>query len=175
MISQSSPVLLQNSVVSAQLLTYHSHSSVSPAAYNRGSTPGEMYRPGMFFFPEILMSVFLLCAVCAGVAALLWALVVLHRHHKSHVRISALIFLLLSNDVVELLLNLYIISRLLQRDRCDGITCRIFSSLWSSSRLCGVHLQQVVVLENTVSLRYPSVSAHGLCSVMISIVHCFLP
>ncbi|XP_036439407.1 uncharacterized protein LOC118816909 [Colossoma macropomum] len=124
---------------------------------------------------RIRLSIFLIFTVISGVPALVWALIVLRRHHKRKGRISVFIILVLLNDVLELLLNPYIATTLIQGgcDRNTDITCRTLSSLSSGSRLCGVYLQQMMVFESVLALRHPSCSAHVFfphCSIIISLL-----
>ena len=68
----------------------------------------------------------------------------------------------------------YIVTKLLQDDYCweTSTTCRTFTSLWSGSVICGLHLQQVVALEGALSLRHPHCSAQAFfnsCSIITSI------
>ncbi|KAL6466700.1 hypothetical protein MHYP_G00245040 [Metynnis hypsauchen] len=124
---------------------------------------------------RIRLSIFLIAGECVGLPALVWALHVLYGHHKSGGRISALVIMLLLCDLLELLLNPYIVTKLLQDDHCwkTSSTCRTFTSLWSGSMICGLHLQQVVALENTLSLRHPHCSAQAFfnsCSIITSII-----
>ena len=127
---------------------------------------------------NIILSMFLISSVCAGVPAVLWALIVLHRHHKNKLRISVFIVLLLTNDLLELLLNLYIIAKLWQGDRCEDMTCRILSSFWSAFRVCGVFLQQMMVLEADLALIHSFCPANVLfllfsLAVYVNVLICF--
>ncbi|KAI4875178.1 hypothetical protein NFI96_008592, partial [Prochilodus magdalenae] len=128
----------------------------------------------------IRLSIFLISAVCAGVPALVWALMVLRRHRKRKGRIPVFIVLLLLNDVLELLLNPYVATKLILRDWCRNMTCWTFANLWWGLRYSGVHLQLMVVFEGVLARRHPSCSAHVFfppCSILISVVvfvYCFL-
>ncbi|KAL6466690.1 hypothetical protein MHYP_G00244940 [Metynnis hypsauchen] len=124
---------------------------------------------------KIRLSIFLITAECVGLPALVWALRVLYGHHKSGGRVSALVIMLLLCDLLELLLNPYIVTKLLQDDYCweTSSTWRTFTSLWSVSMICGLHLQQVVVLEGAISLRHPHCSDQAFfnsCSIITSII-----
>ena len=96
---------------------------------------------------------FLMCGVCFGVLALLWTLNVVGHQYKKKPSVSAFMVLLIINDILELILNLYVIAKLFQGDRCEEPTCRILSSFWSGLRVCGVFLQQMMVLETDLALR----------------------
>ncbi|MCI4394889.1 hypothetical protein PGIGA_G00174050, partial [Pangasianodon gigas] len=50
----------------------------------------------------IRLSIFLITGVCVGFPALLWAVSVLYRHHKSGGRISTIAIFLLLSDLLEL-------------------------------------------------------------------------
>ncbi|KAL7841564.1 hypothetical protein SRHO_G00252550 [Serrasalmus rhombeus] len=80
---------------------------------------------------KIRLSVFLIAGECVGLPALVWALRVLYGHHKSGGRISVLVIVLLLCDLLELLLNPYIVTKLLQDDYCweTSSTCWILTSL----------------------------------------------
>ncbi|XP_049328362.1 uncharacterized protein LOC111188285 isoform X2 [Astyanax mexicanus] len=114
------------------------------------------------FYYNTRLAIFFIFAECSGWAALVWALVVLHHHRKNNGRIPALVTIVLLNNVLELLLNPYIITKLIQDNvPCDYTTpCRILLYLWGTSVICGVLLQQMMVLESVLTLRYPSCSDH---------------
>ncbi|KAI4890625.1 hypothetical protein NFI96_021919 [Prochilodus magdalenae] len=121
------------------------------------------------------LSNFLLAGLFVGLPALVWALRVLYGHYKSGGRISALVIMLLLCDLLELLLSPYVATKLLQEDYCwdSSWTCRLLTSLWSALVFYGLHLQQVVVLKATLSLRHPPCSAHVFfpdCSIITSII-----
>ncbi|KAI4876817.1 hypothetical protein NFI96_009588, partial [Prochilodus magdalenae] len=128
-----------------------------------------------FQFSATRLSIFLICDVCVGVPLLAWATGVLHRHHTSKGRIPGFVFPILLNDLLELTLNLYMIGKLLQGEWCleTDTACYILSSLWSASLLCGVHLQQMMLLESALILSHPSCSTHAFfspCSIVSSII-----
>ncbi|KAK1792676.1 hypothetical protein P4O66_012611 [Electrophorus voltai] len=124
------------------------------------------------------LSIVFITGSCASVIALLWAGHVLWRHLKSGGQISALIIMLLLNDLLELLLNIYVVTKLLQDENCwyKSMTCKILSSSWSGSRIFGLHLHPVVALESVLYLRHPPCSTHVFfpsCSITVSIIAFF--
>lgn len=66
---------------------------------------------------KIRLAIFLIAGECGGLPALVWALRVLYRHYKSGGRISGLVIMLLLSDQLELLLNPYIVTKLLQNEK----------------------------------------------------------
>ncbi|KAL6466681.1 hypothetical protein MHYP_G00244850 [Metynnis hypsauchen] len=62
---------------------------------------------------EIRVFFFFIAGECVGLPALVWALRVLYGHHKSGGRTSVFIIMLLLNDLLGLLLGLYIAVTLL--------------------------------------------------------------
>ncbi|KAI4890621.1 hypothetical protein NFI96_004450, partial [Prochilodus magdalenae] len=57
---------------------------------------------------KIRLSIFLIAGVSGGLPAIVWALRLLYRHHKSGGRTSALIIMLLLSDLLVLLLSPYV-------------------------------------------------------------------
>ncbi|KAI4881578.1 hypothetical protein NFI96_033257, partial [Prochilodus magdalenae] len=119
---------------------------------------------------KIRLSIFLIVGECGGLPALAWALRVLYAQHRSGGRISAFVVILLLNDMLELLLGPYIVAKLAEGDECwdTSRACQVVSSLWGMSRTCGFLLQQVVVLESTLSQRHP------LCCAQVFFPSCFV-
>ncbi|KAI4892602.1 hypothetical protein NFI96_030470, partial [Prochilodus magdalenae] len=68
----------------------------------------------------------------SGWEALVWALRVLYGHCMNGGRISALVIMLLLSDLLELVLNPYLVTKLLLDEPCwdSSWTCRIVTSLW---------------------------------------------
>ncbi|KAG9260055.1 hypothetical protein AMEX_G27717 [Astyanax mexicanus] len=124
---------------------------------------------------KIALSIFLIVEVFVGLQALVWVLHVLYRRYKSGGRVSSFMIMLLFCDLLALLLNPYIVTKLYQDENCweESTACRILSSLWSGSLFCALHLQPVVALEGALSVRHSSCSAHFFfpsCSIVISII-----
>ncbi len=110
---------------------------------------------------KVRWSMFIITAACAGLPALVWSVRDLIHHRKNGHRISVFIILLLLTDFVELFLSPYILLKHLLDEitwNADW-TIRIFLSLWSSSRDCGLLLNQLVALEGILSVKYPLYTA----------------
>ncbi|KAL6466723.1 hypothetical protein MHYP_G00245270 [Metynnis hypsauchen] len=86
--------------------------------FSRYAFPWYHLQPQYDLTAKIRLSIFLIAGECAGLPALVWALRVLYGHHKSGGRISVLVIVLLLCDLLELLLNPYIVTKLLQNDHC---------------------------------------------------------
>ncbi len=76
-------------------------------------------------------------------------------------QISSFILLLLLTDLMQLLLNIYIVTQLLTKSYW---WLSIVFQFWSGLHWCGFHLHQLVALEGVLTLKYPLFSAH-ICSV----------
>ncbi len=99
----------------------------------------------------IRLCIFLITSVCVGLPALVWAFRLLYLHIKIREQISSFIILLLLSDLIQLLLNLYIVTQLLTILNWDP---ELFQ-FWSGLSLCGFHLHQLVALEGVLTLKYP--------------------
>ncbi|XDV14262.1 hypothetical protein PO909_002436 [Leuciscus waleckii] len=102
---------------------------------------------------RVRWSIFIIIGVCASLPALVWSARDLIHHRKNGHRISAFIILLLLTNFVEIFLSPYILLKLLlnELDWIDNWTFHVSVSLWSSSRLCGLLLNQLVALEGILS------------------------
>ncbi len=115
------------------------------------------------YSPDFRPLIFLITSVCVGLPALVWALRLLYLHIKIRGRISAFIVLLLLSDLIQLLLNIYIVTQLLTKLYWTP------DQFWSGLHWCGFQLHQLVALEGVLTLKYPLFSAR-ICSVPCYII-----
>ncbi|XDV36652.1 hypothetical protein PO909_006393 [Leuciscus waleckii] len=115
---------------------------------------------------NVRWSIFIIIGVCAGLPALVWSASDLIHHRKNGHRISAFIILLLLTDCVEIFLSPVILLKLFlyELDWNEDWTFHVSVSLWSSSRLCGLLLNQLVALEGILSVKYPLHTVSGFSS-----------
>ncbi len=119
---------------------------------------------------EIRLCIFLITTVCVGLPALVWAFRLLHLHRKIRGRISAFILLLLLTDLIQLLINLYIVTIILIQYRDPNLEIIL---IWLGLNWCGFHLHHLVALEGVSTLTYPLFSARIFslpCYIIISII-----
>ncbi len=119
---------------------------------------------------DIRLCIFFITSVCVGLPALVWAFRLLHLHRKIRGQISSFIVLLLLSDLIQLLLNIYIVTQLLTKSYWY---LSIVFQFWSGLHWCGFHLHQLVTLEGVLTLKYPLWSARIFslpCYIIISIL-----
>lgn len=107
----------------------------------------------------------LCCGEIVGVSALLFTIAVLYNRYEQNERISFFVVFVLLNDLLELVLNPYIMANL----EGDTLLFQALASVWSGSRICGVHLQQMVVFESVLAVR-PSLTPTSIYSSVNSVV-----
>jgi len=132
--------------------------------------------PHSEYFWEIRLSIFFIAALCVGVPCLIWAFYFVHLQKRTRSRISAFIILLLLCDLLQLLLYIYIVSKLLSFSFFHGV--EIIMLGYFCLKVCGVHLQQLVALEGVLTLKYPLISAHIFstpCYIIFSIIILIFP
>ncbi len=125
---------------------------------------------------KVRFSIFIFISVCAGLPALAWSVRDLIHHRKNGHRISVFVILLLLTDLLEILLSPYILLRLFIDviSLCTNWTCWVFGALWSSSRDCGILLNQLVALEGILSVKYPLYTASVFSLPCFIIFYIFL-
>ncbi len=99
----------------------------------------------------IRLCIFFITSVCVGLPALVWAFHLLYLHIKIREQISSFIVLLFLSDLIQLLLNLYIVTQLLTKLYW---TPELFQ-FWSGLHWSGFQLHQLVTLEGVLTLKYP--------------------
>ena len=111
------------------------------------------------------MSLFFSAGLCAGLPTIVWALYRLRRHQEEGGTVSAFLVSLIVSNILELVLNPFLITCFLQRSSCSTRDVLLLS--FAEARLCGLHFHQLVALEGILCLTYPHSSSHFF--------HVFLP
>ncbi len=127
------------------------------------------YEKHAFDSSLIRLCIFLITSVCVGLPALVWAFRHLHLYRKIRGRISAFILLLLLADLIQLLINLCLVTQILIRYPLHPVILLF----WSGLHWCGFHLHHLVALEGVSTLKYPLFSARIFslpCYIIISII-----
>lgn len=149
---------------------YDYNNSTSDTFHYEDEIPS--HPPSVYFNP-IRLSIFFIAAVCVGLPCLIWAFYLVHLQRKTRGRISAFIILLLLSDLLQLLLYPYIVSKLFSFTFFSGLDTVIMGAGYVYLKICSLHLQQLVVLEGVLTLKYPLISAHifsSPCYTIISII-----